>query len=80
MAKGNNEIVLNVSDEFFERLEKLQGNMGMDDAPTVIRHSLQLLEYLIGQFLEGKKFYVQGVTGLVEIELLGPETEVTTDP
>lgn len=56
-------ITLDLSKEFYDRLEKLESDTGSDSKAQVIREALRLYEYIVHRHLEGDKFIARTQNG-----------------
>ena len=66
-------ITLDLSADFYKRLEGLEEKVDAESKAHVIRESLRLYEYLVNQHLEGCEFFVRNKDGKEkDILLLGP--------
>ena len=74
--KTTKRITLDLSTDFFSRLEDLQGLVGTETKAGLIRQALQLYEFIAKRTAQGDKFQAVGKGGEVErlvfLDLLPP--------
>jgi hypothetical protein len=75
MPKRTNKvrITLDLSRQFYERLEKLESLVGAESKAVVVRQALQLYEYVAQKASEGYSFRAVGQDGREQdVVFLGP--------
>ena len=56
-------ITLDLSPEFYDRLEKLEARVGAESKAQVLREALRLYEYIAYRYLEGGEFFTRSKEG-----------------
>lgn len=69
---GKVRITLDLSPEFYSRLEKLESRVGAESKAQVVREALRLYEYVVHRYVEGDEFLTRAKDGTEKtIVLLG---------
>jgi predicted DNA-binding protein len=63
MSKKKVRVTLDLSPEFHQRLEALEEIVGGETKANVIRHALQVYEYVVKRSLSGDRFKAIGKDG-----------------
>lgn len=68
-------VTLDLSQEFYKRLEKLEDKVEAESKAQVIREALRLYEYIIHRYIDGDEFFTRTKSGEEKnIILLGTST------
>jgi predicted DNA-binding protein len=69
---GKVRITLDLSPEFYNRLERLESRVGAESKAQVVREALRLYEYIASRYIEGDEFLTRAKDGTEKtIVLLG---------